>query len=61
MKTNLLKVSIRQKAIFIPKDKIVASKENLTQTTLALTANLRKLGYTISEELLHAINSMAPN
>lgn len=61
MKTNLLKVSIRQKAIFIPKDKIVASKENLTQTTLALTANLRKLGYTISEELLHAINSMVPN
>ena len=61
MKTNLLKVSIRQNAIFIPKDKIVASKENLTQTTLALTANLRKLGYTVSEDLLHAINSIAPN
>lgn len=61
MKTNLLKVSIRQNAIFIPKDEIVASKENLTQTTLALTANLRKLGYTVSEDLLHAMNSMAPN
>ena len=61
MKTNLLKVSIRQNAIFIPKDKIVASKENLTQTTLALTANLRKLGYTVSEDLLHAMNSIAPN
>lgn len=61
MKTNLLKVSIRQNAIFISKDKIVASKEHLTQTTLALTINLRKLGYTVSEELLHAINSMAPN
>lgn len=61
MKTNLLKVSIRQNAIFIPKDKIVVSKENLTQTTLALTANLRKLGYTVSEDLLHAMNSIAPN
>lgn len=61
MKTNLLKISIRQNAIFIPTDKVVASKENLTQTTLALTANLRKLGYTVSEELLHAMNSMSPN
>lgn len=61
MKTNLLKISIRQNAIFIPTDKIVAAKENLTQTTLALTANLRKLGYTVSEDLLHAMNSIAPN
>lgn len=61
METNLLKVSIRQNAIFISTDKIVASKENLKQTTLALTANLRKLGYTVSEELLHTMNSMAPN
>lgn len=61
MKTNLLKISIRQNAIFIPKDKIVASKTELTQTTLTLTANLRKLGYTVSEDLLHAMNSMAPN
>lgn len=61
MKTNLLKVSIRQNTIFIPKDKIVASKENLTQTTMVLVANLRKLGYTVSEDLLHAMNSMAPN
>lgn len=61
MKTNLLKVSIRQNAIFISKDKIVASKENLTQTTLALIANLRKLGYTVSEDLLHAMNSIVPN
>ena len=61
MKTNLLKVSIRQNAIFIPKDEIVASKTELTQTTLALTTNLRKIGYTVSEDLLHTMNSMAPN
>jgi hypothetical protein len=61
MKTNLLKVSIRQNAIFIPTDKIVASKENLTQTTMVLVANLRKLGYTVSEDLLHVMNSIAPN
>lgn len=61
MKTNLLKVSIRQNAIFIPLDKIVASKENLTQTTMVLVVNLRKLGYTVSEDLLYAMKSMAPN
>ncbi len=61
MENKLSQVSIRQNAIFIPKDKIVASKESLTQTTLALAANLRKLGYTVSEDLLHAMNSMAPN
>lgn len=61
MKNNLLKVAIRQSAIFIPKEKMVASKEYLTQTTLVLTANLRKLGYTVSEDLLHAMNSLTPN
>jgi len=61
MKTNLLKVSTRQNVIFVSKEKIIVSKKELTQTTLALIANLRKLGYTVSEDLLHAMNSMAPN
>lgn len=58
---NLLRVSIRQSAIFIPTDKIVASKESIAQTTVVLLANLRKFGYTVSEDLLHAMNSMDPN
>lgn len=61
MKTNLLKISLRQNAIFIPKEQLVASKNKLTQVTLVLTTNLRKLGYTVSEELLHAMNCMTPN
>lgn len=60
MKTNLLKVSIRQNALYIPSDKRVGSKENITQTALVLVANLRKLGYSVSEELLKAINQLAP-
>ena len=61
MKNNLVKVAIRQNAIFIPKEEMIATKQNLTPTTLVLTANLQKLGYTVSEELLHAMNSLAPN
>ena len=61
MKENLQKVAIRQNAIFIPKEETIAAKENPTSITLMLTANLRKLGYTVSEDLLHAMNSLAPN
>lgn len=60
MNNNLLKVAVRQNAIFIPQLKIVGSTENLTEITLTLTANLRKLGYTVSEELLHVINKLTP-
>lgn len=63
MKTNLLKVSIRQNALYISQDErvIAPSKENLRQTTVVLVANLRKLGYSVSEDLLHALNQLAPH
>ncbi|NDV60051.1 hypothetical protein [Bacteroides sp. 519] len=61
MKNDLLKVSIRQNAIFISKDKMVVTKDNLKQTTLILVANLKKIGYTVSEDLLQALNTLAPN
>ncbi len=61
MKNDLLKVSIRQNAIFIPEEKIVKTDKNITQATAALVANIRKMGYTVSEELLHALNGVTPN
>ena len=35
-------------------------QEELTSTTIALVAQLRKVGYSLSEELLHAINQLYP-
>ncbi|GHT61291.1 hypothetical protein AGMMS50239_11890 [Bacteroidia bacterium] len=61
MQNNLLKVSIRQQAVFIPKDKTGSEKENFSQTMSVLLANLRKLGYSVSEKLLHALNQVVPN
>lgn len=56
MKTDLIKVSLRQNAIYIPKiDEIVKTNE-LNSTTLLLVANASKLGFGFSEELLKAIN-----
>lgn len=60
MENNLLKVALRQNAVFIPKQQIAASK-TISHITLALVANLQKLGYTVSEELLHALNSISVN
>lgn len=58
MENNLLKVALRQNAVFISKQEITASKTT-SHVTLALVANLRKLGYTVSEDLLHALNSIS--
>lgn len=60
MKTNLLKVSVRQNAIYISNEQLVAKNQKLTKSTLALVANLRKIGYTVSEELLQAVNQINP-
>ena len=60
MKQNLLKVSIRQKAIYIPKEDIVNSNKSINETTTVLVANASKLGFAFSEELLHALNNVNP-
>lgn len=60
MKKDLLKVTIRQNAIYLPLIEGVEKREALTSTTIALVAQLRKVGYSLSEELLHAVNQLYP-
>lgn len=62
MKTReLLKISLRQNAIFIPSDMVTNDNKNLSGTTSVLLANVSKLGFTFSESLLHALNNVNPN
>lgn len=62
MKTKeLLKISLRQNAIFIPSEMITNDVKNLSGTTSVLLANVSKLGFTFSESLLHALNNVNPN
>ncbi|MEZ0183356.1 hypothetical protein AB9T89_14025 [Flavobacterium oncorhynchi] len=62
MKTKeLLKISLRQNAIFIPSEMITNDVKNLSGTTSVLLANVSKLGFTFSESLLHALNNVSPN
>jgi hypothetical protein len=62
MKTKeLLKISLRQNAIFIPSELIANNSKILTGPTSVLLANVAKLGYTFSESLLHALNNVNPN
>ena len=61
MKTNeLLKISLRQNAIFIPAAAIAGNSKTLSGTTSVLVANASKLGFTFSESLLHALNNVSP-
>lgn len=61
MKTDLLKIAIRQKAIFIPSEWIVnKSTAEINETTSVLMANSARLGFSFSEELLHTINGISP-
>lgn len=55
---ELLKVSLRQKAVFIPDATINTAA--LTGTTSLLLANLSSLGFGVSEPLLKALNHTSP-
>jgi hypothetical protein len=57
---ELLKISLRQNAIFIPSEMIANDVKNLSGTTSVLLANVSKLGFTFSESLLHALNNVNP-
>ncbi|MFT5914603.1 MAG: hypothetical protein ACJAWV_001464 [Flammeovirgaceae bacterium] len=57
---KLTQLSLRQKAVFIPAEAMVAEGKTLSETTSVLVANLAKLGYGVSEPLLHAINRTSP-
>jgi len=60
MTQKLLKVSVRQNAIYIPDTNRVVEYKILNGTTSVLVANASKLGFTFSEDLLHAINNVSP-
>lgn len=56
----LLKVSLRQKAIFIPETAIVNKFNSLKGNTSLLVANLASLGFGVTENLLTALNNATP-
>ncbi len=60
MKNELLKISLRQSAIFIPTELTANKTSELTQTTSILVENALKLGFTFSEPLLQALNGANP-
>jgi hypothetical protein len=57
---NLLSVSLRQNAIYIAQSDIKNDGKNLRESTSVLVANLGKLGYAVSEDLLIALNGTTP-
>ena len=61
MKTDLIKISLRQNAFYIPQEwRGTISDKKINETTSVLVANCAKLGYSFSEDLLHAVNGMNP-
>ncbi len=59
---KLFNVSVRQKALFIESVLRVGDFDKAIKgTTTTLVANLAKLGFGVSEELLHALNQLTPN
>ena len=62
MKTKeLLKISLRQNAIFIPDQLLTGDAKTLSGPTSVLLANVSKLGFTFSETLLRALNNVNPS
>ena len=57
---NLLKIALRQNAIFIPKNAVKVDPFKLSETTAVLVANLSKLGFDVTEPLLHGLNCTTP-
>jgi len=60
MKNELVKVSVRQNAIFISDEGIANIKHIMSETTAGLSANAAQLGFAFSESLLHALNGVSP-
>jgi hypothetical protein len=57
---NLLTTSLRQNAIFIAQNDIQYTVKSLREGTSLLVANFGKLGFTVSEDLLTALNGTTP-
>ncbi len=59
MKTELIKLSLRQNAIYLPELKNNSEADfTMSETTAVLVANCAELGYGFSENLLRAINQV---
>lgn len=56
MEENLIRVSLRQKAVFVPKAMTAGPRKPLQPHTSVFVANLAKLGYGLSENLLIALD-----
>lgn len=61
MNTLLLKTGLRQQAIFIPETAVAENAAQLSPTTGLLVANLAKLGFGVTEDLLHALHHTTPS
>jgi hypothetical protein len=61
MNKDLLKISIRNQAIYIPGIQVPGHKTDLSETTVNTVMNCLKLGFSFSEQLLHALNSADPS
>ncbi|BAV10025.1 hypothetical protein SAMN05421788_1011454 [Filimonas lacunae] len=57
---GLLQVSLRQKALFVPAAARKVQAGSLTGTCAVLVANLAKLGYGVSPDLLYALGGATP-
>ena len=57
---NLQKVALRQKAVFIADVQNASEDKAIRPTTANLVANLAKLGFSVSEPLLKALNQTSP-
>ncbi|RFS14651.1 hypothetical protein [Emticicia sp. C21] len=57
MKQDLLKISLRQNAIYVPNEAIVKENELLTGATFTFVENVAKNGFSFSEPLLKALNN----
>lgn len=60
MKRDLLKVAIRENALFVSCETNEYENMPINETTSVLLVNCSKLGFSFSEELLKAINSISP-
>jgi hypothetical protein len=58
MKNELLKIALRQNAIFIPQYLIAHKEPKISELSSVMVQRLAELGFTFSEELLHSINAV---
>ncbi|MCP4520704.1 MAG: hypothetical protein GY827_03265 [Cytophagales bacterium] len=56
--TDILKVALRQGAIYVPN---VNKVQQMNEQSTTLLAHCQKLGFTFDEDLLHALNGISPH